>query len=278
MTLSPRIREKQRQRHEIKANTAQAQTRATEVYLDTCCGHGEKRHALGEGIQLFVNLTRVRMLAYESATADLMDDLSFSQPRSTYLDRQLEVTTHIANSIKSITVQTTIDDIVDQVCREYQVDMSTGKRHANVIRHLIFAAVGWSTMLYTATYKAEDADFTTTETTIEGSSTVSSAKQHVAHSSKRPIGAVLRNLGLIPIACPPRPGSSQGLPSLLAVTHLNFFSLARLGDVKITWTDDLAKHCDFDRYGRKKELKLFRLPSFCASICLSESNETLLGR
>jgi len=41
--------------------------------------------------------------------------------------------------------------------------------------------------------------------------------------------------------------------------------------------DDLSKHCEFDRYGKKKELNLFRLPSLIAQIFLNESEEIFIG-
>ncbi|KAI0426342.1 hypothetical protein F5Y09DRAFT_334238 [Xylaria sp. FL1042] len=97
-------------------------------------------------------------------------------------------------------------------------------------------------------------------------------------SSRRPVGVLLRSHGLIPIGCPPGMDLSHGSPTLLAVTHLNFFTLSRLGDVTISWVDDLSKHCHFDRYSKKKELKLFRLPSLCSTICLRGGQDMLMNQ
>ena len=214
------------------------------------------------------------MLEYQNATTALMEVLFTPKLDMAYLERQLEVSTKIAVLIRSSKAQTTIDDIVSGLFAEYKVDDTAIKLHEDVTRHLVFAAIGWTSMLYTANFESDKADFaTTTEATLDSSQ----GRRQLAQSSRRPIGAMLRSCGLMPIACPPGVAQNQGVATLLAVTHLNYFSLSTLGDVTIVWVDDLSKHCEFDRYSKKKELKLFRLPTMCAMMCLDDG-EALIGR
>ena len=248
-------------------------------FIQACCGSNDQpRSALDHGLRIFTELVGRRMLDYEQATTDLLDTLwNHSRPQSQYLDRQMETVTQIVKLVRETTAQTTIDDIVEQVFRHFDISADHSKSHKHVMRHLVFAVIGWSTMLYTPMFKSADAPFSTA-TTEEHQFADGSEKQSFEQSSKRPLGAVLRAHRLMPIGCPPGTGHPQGLPTLLTVTHLNFFSLSRLGDVTITWVDDLAQHGEFCRYTKRKELKLFRLPSLCANICLNEGTEALVGQ
>ncbi|KAI0139029.1 hypothetical protein F4776DRAFT_670298 [Hypoxylon sp. NC0597] len=249
-----------------------------ESFINICCGNGEKRCSLDNGLRIFAAVVEMQMMEYETATTDILNIFWGSQPETTYLERQFRTCSKIVSLIRSSTVQTTIDDIVKQLCDYFKVSMLNDNTHGNALRHLIFAVIGWSTMLYTPTFKSADSDFSTT---MKYQNTQWFKKHSVAHvtdSSRRPIGAVLRNHGLIPIACPLGAESSEGSPTLLSVPHLNFYSLSKIGDVTITWVDNLSEHCKFDRYSRTKQLKLFRLPSLCATICLNRGDEALIGR
>jgi len=252
-------------------------------FIDACCGSLDNPPcALDHGLETFADLTERRMLAYENATKELLNALwsgAYPGSQSGYLGRQMATSTQIVRLMREMTAQTTIDDIVDDAFQHFGVipaDMAQSLQYA--MRHLVFAVVGWSTMLYTPIFTSADGDFGTL-TNQSGTFHNPTAAKFLEESSNRPLGAVLRNYGLMPIACPPGAGmSSLGLPTLLTVTHLNFFSLSKLGDVTIPWVDDLSKHCEFDRYSKGKELKLFRLPSLCARICLNPDAEVLVGR
>jgi hypothetical protein len=114
----------------------------------------------------------------------------------------------------------------------------------------VFAAVGWSTMLYTPAFVAEEAHFSFTLAAAGRRAADGVAKKSLEQTSRRLAGAVVRNYGLMLIACPPESGLPPGFPTLLTVTHLKFCSSSRLGDVTVTWVDDLSKQCEFDRYSR----------------------------
>ncbi|KAL3303408.1 dipeptidyl peptidase III [Colletotrichum asianum] len=259
-------------RHESRIRTE-----GRDALLRACCGPtNAPRCVFEEGLKQFISIVEDRMLTYEDATKELMKMLNSSQPEYSYIDKQFEVTTKIVGFINtSANHQTTIDDVSRWLLKEYNVSTTDGDKHKDTLRHLVFAVMGWSTMLYTPSFTEPAAGFSTTTGRRLSDTTT---KQTLTHSSMRPLGAVLRSHGLMPIGCPPGFGSSSGLPTLLTVTHLNFLSLSRLGDVTISWVDDLSKHCTFDRYSTTKELRLFRLPSLCAKIYLSDINEVLIGR
>ncbi|KAI0115621.1 hypothetical protein GGR51DRAFT_503593 [Nemania sp. FL0031] len=262
-------------RHTPGSNLLVDSNDASGKLTQVCCGNGEDLGSLKGGINMFAELVKARMIEYDALTTGLLDVLFKSNPSTAYLDRQLEVSTKVADLILTSKVpeDTTIDKIVDQVFDHFRVNTDEGRPYEGVVQHLVFATIGWCTMLYT--YQPGEAQ---SSPTPRDSHTPHSIQQEPPHLSKRPLGAVLRRHGLMPISCPPGVKSSQGSPVLLPVTHLNFFSLSKLGDVTVIWVNDLKQHCEFDRYSRNKELKLFRMPSFCASICLHGQDDTLIGR
>jgi hypothetical protein len=268
-------RKKQKHRHSTNLKILQVRDDARKELIDAVCGRCDNQSTLDGGLRIFLDFIQERILACENATSGFVDSLTVQRPEGSYLDRQMEVTAYIANSIKPITPKTTLDELVEKTYQHFQVNTSNGKPHLNLLRHLIFAAIGWSTMLYTSTCETGDKDFATTLANFVASGPV---KQSLEQSSQRPIGALLRNYGLMPITCPPGAATFTGFQTLLPVTHLNYFTLSRLGNVTISWVDDLTKHCIFDRYSKAKELQLFRWPSYCARVCLCQDDDTLVGR
>lgn len=230
-------RTKSRSRHATRLNLPKlpARNEAKASFISACCGNGDKPlYALDEGLSQFAGLVEKRILDYEDASKNLLCTLWESQSDLTpYIKQQMETSTKIINLISSkVTTdpQTTIDDIVDQIFNQFNVSTTDRNPHQGVMRHLVFAAIGWSTMLYTPTFISADDDFCTA---LGTQSTDYQTKQSLAESSQRSLGAMLRSRGLMPIACPPGVGPSPGLPALLTVTHLNFFSLSQLSDVTI---------------------------------------------
>ena len=51
----------------------------------------------------------------------------------------------------------------------------------------------------------------------------------------------------------------------LSVSHLNFKTLHKLGDVRLEFVDELSLHLEFDE--RTRVLKIFRYPSVCRLFC-----------
>ena len=61
--------------------------------------------------------------------------------------------------------------------------------------------------------------------------------------------------------------------SVLHVSTLEFQSLQDMGKIRIRWVDDLSSHLDFD--SRKRNLAVFRFPSFCALTVAVEKRSTV---
>ncbi|KAI0377692.1 hypothetical protein F5Y04DRAFT_291611 [Hypomontagnella monticulosa] len=258
-------------------NELRTSVEARKSFVNSCF-RGDAEPALDDGLRIFLDITERRMLDHESIAANLIVALGGCQPKSLYLELALQACTEIVRLIKTATAQTTIDDIVKHIYNHFNVPTNSRTTFEVVTRHLVFAVIGWSTMLYTTTFKVTDIGLST----IVESLSIDGSSQHVAipatDLSKRPIGTLLRSYRLIPVVCPPRAKTSQEPSASLSVPQINFYSLSRLGDVTITWVNNLADHCEFDRYGRNKQLKLFRLPSLCAKICLSENVDSLIDR
>ncbi|KAJ8132084.1 hypothetical protein O1611_g1543 [Lasiodiplodia mahajangana] len=62
----------------------------------------------------------------------------------------------------------------------------------------------------------------------------------------------------------------------LNVLNLNYYTLNRLADITIMWTDSVWEHLDFN--ANKKEIKLFRYPSFCVLMATRNGGRTFLCR
>ncbi|KAI1458140.1 hypothetical protein F4805DRAFT_148997 [Annulohypoxylon moriforme] len=249
-------------------------------FINVCCGDGIRQRSLDDGLTIFSNIVEKRMLECENSMADLLNMLWASHPELTsYLERQFLISTKIVRFIRSSTEQPSIDDIVKLLYEHFNVSAANMEEYEEEMRNLVFIVIGWSTMLYTVISTAEGINLSdVTKLHL----THGLAKQTVIlvqHSCQRPVGSMLRSQGLMPISCSPDSHKSpQGLPTRLTVPFLNFYSLSRLGNVTITWVNDLSSHCDFDRYGKRKQLKLFRLPSLCAKIFLNENDDTYIDR
>lgn len=122
--------------------------------IDICYGIG-KRRSLDVGLRMVEDIVEKRMLDYENSMTGLLNVLWASNPGLTsYLERQSRTTTKIVHLIKSSTEQQSIDDIMIQLYDHFDVSTVDKKTHENEMRNLIFAVIGWSTMLYTAALKA----------------------------------------------------------------------------------------------------------------------------
>lgn len=60
----------------------------------------------------------------------------------------------------------------------------------------------------------------------------------------------------------------------LKTVNLCYYSLTRLADIKVVWSDSIAEHLEFDR--RMRTLKLFRFPSFCSLVSKGHAEKTFL--
>lgn len=58
---------------------------------------------------------------------------------------------------------------------------------------------------------------------------------------------------------------------VLRSCNLGYYVLSEIAKIKIEWVDSICKHLEFD--STRSLLKLFRFPSFCGIMCLSDLND-----
>jgi hypothetical protein len=63
---------------------------------------------------------------------------------------------------------------------------------------------------------------------------------------------------------------AAGRSTALLVPSLNYASLHTIGKIRLAWVGDLTSHLDFD--AAKRQLSIFKFPSFCALTTLSDRN------
>jgi uncharacterized membrane protein YqjE len=169
-----------------------------------------------------------------------------------------------------------LSEIVDELDNELQLKQQLDGERA-IPNQLVFAAIGWLTMLYEAVCKpdADKLEVTKTSTTRK-IYTYSQGLDHV----DRPFDYLLSNFGdLIPgprILTSAERGDSSDLPTEdIKVQSVCFNTLHSVVGIKIEWVSSLALHLEID--SGKKTLKLFQYPSFCRMMA-SERKNGLLSR
>ncbi|KAI1087829.1 hypothetical protein F5B19DRAFT_474028 [Rostrohypoxylon terebratum] len=178
----------------IPLNYLQPPNEQKAEFIDICYGNGKPHHSLDSGLKIVEDIVEKRMLDCENSMTGLLNTLWASNPGLTsYLERQFRTTTKIVHLIKSSTEQLSIDDIMTQLYDHFHVSTADRKDHKNEMRNLIFAAIGWSTMLYTAAFKATHINLSVA-TEIQLTDILERQPVTlVQHSCERPLGAMLHS-------------------------------------------------------------------------------------
>ena len=169
-----------------------------------------------------------------------------------------------------------IDDIVEHLRDTLQMDVTYESNKAQ--RSLVFAILGWQSMLYRAAFNNCSMDEFAIHKEDDQSNFGGMAftKNKVpATSADQPLFAFLRGFGnLLPRA----PPLTSQLPSDYAKAaaiwlplnpaETNMYFLRSLLQVRVRWVDTLAQHLDYNRSSRT--LSLFSYPSFCAAMLQSK--------
>ena len=182
----------------------------------------------------------------------------------------VEISAIVAKLLTQLDTHMSIDDITQKVLNHYNISADAARAHMQTAYQVIFACIGWTSMLFTPVLHP-----TLSELSFSRQHTTSAAHRQIGTASKRPLGALLRGFGVMPLHCLPSQGVRTGEATLLAVSCLNYFSLRALGGLKISWADDIASHCILD--ASKKQLTLFRFPSLCSHIHCSSSDLAIIG-
>lgn len=164
-----------------------------------------------------------------------------------------------------------IEDVWNRLCPLTHKGKATdpakeGARNPGFVA--VFSALCWATM--TLEPKIHSIDF-------KGSPSLMVCQQPLEdglrmESVRRPIPAVFRQFHRAMLSTrwrAPIGDSKANRPTVLEVACLNYASLHRIGKIRLEWVNDLTSHLDFD--ANKRQLSVFRFPSFCALSTLAES-------
>ncbi|KAH8601747.1 hypothetical protein B0O99DRAFT_501053 [Bisporella sp. PMI_857] len=97
---------------------------------------------------------------------------------------------------------------------------------------------------------------------------------------KQPFLSLLGNFGTFvpkPLRKGSRYQSQTFLGDSLIASNLSYYTILKVGHVRIEWVDAISLHLEFDE--RTLVLKIFRYPSFCAMLCMGrDSKSTIFSR
>lgn len=162
-----------------------------------------------------------------------------------------------------------INALVDHLRKENMI-IADGKETQNLARSLVFAIIGWQTMLYRPDCGSSPPSQLSIKDELCGhKGQVHLALQQSQTCCKRPLQEFLMGFGML---LPPPNFHAHGISEhdkafadLLAIgpNVLNASLLATLGRLSIRWTDCLACHLELDTTANA--VYIFRYPSFCAA-------------
>lgn len=163
-----------------------------------------------------------------------------------------------------------IDEVLEALYRHYGV---AEQRPSKEAQHLIFAVIGWFTMLFRADLSNETIG--KCDLKIEAPARNHNHSLRPTDLARRPIASgLLKSVygSLLPQSDSNSPLNGTEDHRMLHVSSTNYFSLSIIGKIKVEWVDTLGSHLEFDPLQRT--LYLFRLPSFCALSCVNQGHNS----
>lgn len=177
-------------------------------------------------------------------------------------------------------VSVSIDEVVAHLLESDILELGSDPDALIAAKNLIFAVIGWQTMLYQADMHSCPPEQLAIQSQMAGHQGQAHMCLKQNHSScRRRMHEFLLGYGLL---LPPR--NFEGLGSVedkkafaefksVSPDSFNAYLLSSIGDVTIEWVDSLSCHMEFNSYSSK--LFLFRYPSFClANISADESGHS----
>ncbi|KAJ5121671.1 uncharacterized protein N7515_009632 [Penicillium bovifimosum] len=164
-----------------------------------------------------------------------------------------------------------IDEITVHLRDTGVFDSAEDQEHHQTL--LVFAALGWASMLYQADFDLHLADelIINCDSDQPHSGIVFDTFKVPIELSDRPLSVLLKAFGqLLPAPSSNSPYFASKTSSMVSVwqplhpDETNAYLLHVLLRVHIRWVDVLALHLDYDKSTRT--LTLFRYPSFCAAM------------
>jgi hypothetical protein len=175
-------------------------------------------------------------------------------------------------------------EIVDELDNRDMLKPQLDEERA-IPNQIVFASLGWLSMLYDAVThpKADKLEVTKTTTTSSGYRNPLVTRKYCTFKQgfdyiDLPLYSLLGRYGdLIPeakIHQLPEPGFSGSSPvDVIMVQSVCFNTLQHLAELKIEWVTSLALHLELD--SGKKTLKLFQFPSFCRMMYVDRKSNIL---
>lgn len=170
-----------------------------------------------------------------------------------------------------------IDDVVAHLLESDILELGSDQNALIAAKYLVFAVIGWQTMLYQADIHSCPPDQLAIQN--EMGAHMGLARMCLKQSQsvcRRELHEFLLGYGLL---LPPRNFDGLGSPEekkalaefkSVAPASFNASILSSIGDVTIEWVDSLSCHMEFDSYLNK--LFIFRYPSFCLANIPSEES------
>jgi hypothetical protein len=162
--------------------------------------------------------------------------------------------------------------------------------------HLIFIFIGWMTMLYNPNLRSRSGCFEICYTKLDSRIGIRARRRQkqvpatgvveVSETLRLPHQSFVYLLAQLGLSLPQMNCSDHIQKPLGAArsdifyadsilpSNIGFYSLNRVGNVKIKWSSSVCEHLDFDE--RSQTLVLFAYPAFCALMCSTDENAYLL--
>ncbi len=171
-----------------------------------------------------------------------------------------------------------VDEIVRHIFSKGLMEEGTGNDGNLEARSLVFAVIGWQTMLYKpalGTCPPQQFAIIDEQDGYRGQAFM--ALKQCQGAAKRPLHDFLLGFGIL--LPPPNLCMSTSVEITTSFAKLNTvepssfnaFLLSTIGHYKIEWVDVLSCHLEVDE--RAKTIFLFRYPSFCAASRCCEMRE-----
>ncbi|KAF2106248.1 hypothetical protein BDV96DRAFT_654810 [Lophiotrema nucula] len=240
-------------------------------FMTHVCGYDANVHIKTdlEGLHVYtdhVERSMLNLLGSQASNDALEQMFGLSDSPNARVDQLLDLCVALSEILEDLTPQTSFDQLSTSILDRYKVASGITKKHKDIMLQIVSACVGWISMLYITP--------SITPQTAPGLVRVMTGQdapgklRGAGDAPHRPIGALLRNSGLIPIACGPPPGLGIADAHLMT-TKLNFASLHGLGGISVQWVDQVAQHCSFSK--EKKIIRLFGIPSVYLALCKQQN-------
>jgi hypothetical protein len=171
------------------------------------------------------------------------------------MSRILDLCATVVECTSVFNEKTSVYDIAQLAFDHYKVAPEHREHYGIVFQQLVFACLGWTTMLYTPSPRAVGSDLSVLDMRA------SKKSRQMTGAGKRSLGTCLRALGVVPLPCPlPSPETPRS--TTISASNVDYTAIKTLCNVSIEWVNDLSSHCQFDPAAKK--LYIFRFPSRCA--------------